>query len=189
MLTIRASCAAALLALALSTAIAADTPGVTALLPPLKLTPYRTGTMPPPFTGQTLDSRPLSLEALRGKVVLLNFWASWCADCRPEMPVLERLHRELASKGLVVLGINAKEDPAAARRYADAMRLSFPLAADAAGTINESYGVVAIPTTFLIARDGRAVAFGVGPRDWGGPNARELLDALLAEPPSRESRR
>src|SRR5262245_59264605 len=62
------------------------------LLKPLDLVAYRPDTPPPPFSGHTLDARPLSLAALRGKVLLLNFWASWCLECRPEMPVLDRLH-------------------------------------------------------------------------------------------------
>lgn len=179
---IRTVLAAGTLAVALCGHATAEAPTIASLLKPLKLNAYRTGTVPPDFTGQTVDARPVSISSLRGKVVLVNFWASWCAECRPEMPVLDRLHRELASKGLVVLGINAREDASAVRRYADEMALKFPLVLDATGTINKSYGVIGIPTTFLVARDGRAVAFGIGPRDWGGADARALLKALLAEP-------
>lgn len=186
---IRTVLAAGTLAVALCGHAAAEVPAIASLLKPLKLNGYREGAVPPPIGGETLDARTLSMEALRGKVVLMNFWASWCAECRPEMPVLERLHRELSPKGLVVLGINAREDRATVRRYADEMNLTFPLALDEAGRINQLYGVIGIPTTFLVARDGRAVAFGVGPRDWGGAEARALLDALISEPTTREGRR
>jgi peroxiredoxin len=101
------------------------------------------------------------------------------------MPVLERLHREFASQGLAVIGINAREDREAVGRYATELGLTFPLVLDPGGRNSDLYGVVGIPTTFLVARDGRAVAFGVGSRDWSGPAARALIEALLAEPAPR----
>jgi peroxiredoxin len=174
-----------LLVVAAYSAALADLPAVTDLLKRLDLVDYRAGTHPPDFTGHTADARQLSLSDLRGKVVLLNFWASWCRECRPEMPVLQGLHRELAARGLVIVGINAREDTRAVARYAEELGLSFPLVLDPAGKINTLYGVIGLPTTFVVARDGRAVAFAVGPRAWGSPPARALLDLLLAEPMPR----
>jgi peroxiredoxin len=101
------------------------------------------------------------------------------------MPVLQSLNRELAARGLVVVGINAREDTRAVARYAEELGLTFPLVLDPAGKIYDLYGVIGLPTTFVVARDGRAVAFAVGPRAWGSPPARELLDLLLAEPMPR----
>ncbi|MGH7392114.1 MAG: TlpA family protein disulfide reductase [Candidatus Rokuibacteriota bacterium] len=158
------------------------------LLGPLDLRGYARGTTPPAFDGRTLDGR-LSMKDVRGQVILLNFWASWCAECRPEMPVLERLHRELGPRGLAVVGINAREEAVAVRRYARELRLTFPLLLDPGGTVNNQYGVVGLPTTFLIGRDGRAVVFAVGARDWGGAPARALIEALLAEPAPRPEAR
>jgi cytochrome c biogenesis protein CcmG, thiol:disulfide interchange protein DsbE len=172
----------ALVVVAVWSAASAEQLSVTALLKHLDLVEYRAGTKPPDFVGPALNARPLSLRDLRGKVVIVNFWASWCLECRPEMPVLERLHRELASRGLAIVGINAREEPPAVRGYAEELRLTFPVVLDAAGHINRRYGVIGLPTTFIVGRDGRAVAFGVGPRHWGSPAARALLEALLAEP-------
>lgn len=163
----------------------AEPPALTGLLKRLDLVDYRAGTHPPDFTGHTADARQLSLSELRGKVVLINFWASWCRECRPEMPVLQGLHRELAARGLVIVGINAREDARAVARYAEELGLTFPLVLDPAGKINDLYGVIGLPTTFVVARDGRAVALAVGPRAWGSPPARALLDLLLAEPMPR----
>src|SRR5688572_10806046 len=158
---------APLIVVALWRSASADAPSLPAALKRLDLVEYRAGTKPPNFTGAVLDARPLSLTDLRGKVVVLNFWASWCLECRPEMPVLESLHRELGSRGLAIVGINAREEQRAVARYAEELRLTFPLVLDRAGKINDLYGVIGLPTTFVVGRDGRAVAFGVGPRDWG----------------------
>jgi thiol-disulfide isomerase/thioredoxin len=152
------------------------------LLKPLDLAGYPTRTTPPHFSGSTIDARRPAIDDLRGKVVLVNFWASWCAECRPEMPVFERLHRELAPKGLAVVGVNAREERAAIHRYATELGLTFPLVLDHDGKINAAYGVVGLPTTFVVARDGRVVALAVGPREWAGASARALFHALLAEP-------
>jgi peroxiredoxin len=159
------------------------------LLKQLDLIAYRAGTTPPAFSGRTLDARDFSLAELHGRAVVLNFWASWCQECRPEMPVLERLHRTLGPRGLAVVGINARETPATARRYAADLRLSFPQVLDQAGRINRLYGVVGLPSTFLIGRDGHAVALAVGPRDWEGEAARTIIEAMLAEPVPGSDRR
>lgn len=149
----------------------------------LDLRPYPSGTRPPEFSGRTLDGQTVSLAALRGRVVLLNFWATWCLQCRPEMPALERLQREFGAEGLTILAINAREERQAVRRYADDLKLTFPLVLDPGGDIGARYGVIGLPTTFLISRDGRAVALAVGPREWGSLPARAIIRALLAEPP------
>ena len=111
---------------------------------------------PPEFSGFTADGQKVSLAGLSGRVVLLNFWAAWCLECRPEMPAFERLHREFSVQGLAVVGINAREGTATIREYAKELGLTFPLILDPKGTINSAYGVIGLPTTFLIGRDGRA---------------------------------
>lgn len=152
------------------------------LLGKLSLSAYSRGTKPPEFNGRTTDSRTVSLTSLQGKVVLLNFWATWCLECRPEMPLFERLHRDFAAQGLSVIGINAREGTAAIRQYSKELGLTFPLLLDSSGEINAAYGVIGLPTTFLIGRDGRAVALAVGPREWTSAPARALIQTLLAEP-------
>ena len=177
--------ATVLMVIAVGAPASANSPALPALIKPLDLVSYRPGTKPPDFTGPTLDSQSMSLSNLRGKVVVINFWASWCHECRPEMPVLEQLHREFGGRGLAIVGINARENAEAIRRYAKELGLTFPLILDPDGRINALYGVFGLPVTFVIGRDGRAVAFGVGSRKWGSAPARALIEALLAERPSR----
>ena len=155
--------------------------GTADLLQGLNLSGYRPGAKPPEFSGLTTDGRTVSLVSLRGKVILLNFWATWCQECRPEMPLFEQLHREFTAQGLSVIGINAREGTATIQKYAKELGLTFPLVLDPKGEINAAYGVIGLPTTFLIARDGRAVALAVGPREWGGEQAIAIIRALLAE--------
>jgi thiol-disulfide isomerase/thioredoxin len=160
----------------------ADQAALAPLLKTLDLRNYTSRTAPPPFSGSTLDARPLSITEYRGSVIILNFWASWCLECRPEMPVLERLQREFSSRGLIIIGVNTREKKEAAWRYAKELGLTFPLVLDRDGKINALYGVVGLPTTFVIGRDGRAIGFAVGPREWESAPARALIAALLAEP-------
>jgi peroxiredoxin len=152
------------------------------LLHELNLTTYSRPTMPPDFNGRTADGRDLSLASLKGKVVLFNFWAAWCQECRPEMAAFERLHREFSAQGLAVVGINAREETTTIRAYAKELGLTFPLISDPTGKINSAYGVIGLPTTFLIGRSGRAVGLAIGPRDWSDKAARALIQTLLAEP-------
>jgi peroxiredoxin len=159
------------------------------LLQKLNLTAYSHRTIPPEFNGRMADGGEVSMAFLHGKVAVLNFWATWCIECRLEMPAFERLHRDFSTQGLVVMGINAREGTAIIREYAKELGLTFPLILDASGKINSTYGVIALPTTFLMARDGRAVALAIGPRAWNGNPARALIEALLAEPAtSKETR-
>ncbi|HWO40326.1 MAG TPA: TlpA disulfide reductase family protein [Candidatus Eisenbacteria bacterium] len=148
----------------------------------LNLSTYPRVTMPPEFSARTLDGGTISLASQQGKVVLLNFWATWCAECRPEMPMFEQLHRQFAAQGLSVIGINAREGAAAIRVYSKELRLTFPLVLDPKGQINALYGVIGLPTTFVIDRDGRAVARAIGPREWSSVPARKLIQELLDEP-------
>jgi thiol-disulfide isomerase/thioredoxin len=174
--------ACGLLVVGLAGAVNADQAALAPLLKTLDLRDYTFRTAPPPFSGSTLHARPLSITEYRGSVIILNFWASWCLECRPEMPVLERLQREFSSRGLIIVGVNTRENQEAARRYAKELELTFPIVLDRGGKINALYGVVGLPTTFVIGRDGRAIGFAVGPREWESAPARALIAALLAEP-------
>ena len=169
--------------------LAAERPAIAKLLNALNASGYPSAMQPPEFSGFTVEGQRVSLDSLQGKVVILNFWATWCLECRPEMPMFERLHREFGGQGLSVVGINAREGATAVRVYAKELGLTFPLILDPRGTINAAYGVIGLPTTFLIGRDGRPIALAIGPREWNGEPARALIQALLAEPTALKAAR
>ena len=111
------------------------------------------------------DGQSLRLSDLRGKVVVLNFWASWCPPCRAEMPDFEEMWRELQHQDVVFLGIALSDSEKDARAFADATGVTYPLGMDQTGRIGRDYRVISLPTTFLIDRDGNeSRRFGIANR-------------------------
>jgi len=163
-------------------ALATERSALPELLKAMNASGYPSLMRPPEFSGIAADGQRVSLAGLSGRVVLLNFWAAWCQECKQEMPVFQRLHRELSTQGLAVVGINAREQTTTIRECAKELGLTFPLILDPTGKINSAYGVTGLPTTFLTGRNGRAVALAVGPREWNGKPARTIIQTLLAEP-------
>jgi cytochrome c biogenesis protein CcmG/thiol:disulfide interchange protein DsbE len=104
------------------------------------------------------DGRPFSLDSLKGNVVVLDFWASWCVPCRASFPVLDTLQAKYASQGLRVVGLTLEDDDEAVETFLDGVPVAFPIVRDPSGHAGEALGVVAMPTTFLLDRDGRVVA-------------------------------
>lgn len=104
----------------------------------------------------------LSLASLRGKAVAVNFWASWCGPCRDEAPLLERTWLENRAKGLVVLGVDANDYSADARRFVRKHGLTYPIVLDPHGSTLGRWGVPGLPTTFVVDRRGQVVAKVVG---------------------------
>jgi cytochrome c biogenesis protein CcmG, thiol:disulfide interchange protein DsbE len=112
----------------------------------------------PDFTLERLDrAGDLRLSSLRGKAVVLNVWASWCIPCKEEAPYLEGVWRSNRGRGLVVVGLDAKDFRADARRFAERYELTFPLVYDGPGNELDGYGITGFPETFVIDRDGRVV--------------------------------
>ena len=131
------------------------------------------------FALQTPDRRTLALFSFRGRVVFLNFWATWCPPCRLEMPGMEQLPRELKEQGLVVLAVNLEESPKLVAKFMKEFRLDFPALLDSDSSVAARYRVQGLPTTILIDREGRSVGRAVGPREWAGPEGRALIRSLL----------
>lgn len=112
------------------------------------------GTQAPDFSLQDLNGHTWSLADCRGRVVLVRFWADWCPYCRFEMPVIDKYYRRLSSQGFLVLAVNVKQSAQVAEVFAVQMNMSMPVLLDSRGDLAGQYGVHAIPTNFLIDRQG-----------------------------------
>jgi cytochrome c biogenesis protein CcmG/thiol:disulfide interchange protein DsbE len=127
--------------------------------------PFRlAGEEAPPFALRTLDGRrTVRLGDLEGRVVAVNFWASWCAECRIEHPALAAAWRRFRDRGVVLLGIPFQDDPAASREYLDEYGGGWPILEDPGSRTSLAYGVYGVPETVFIGRDGRIAGRVVGP--------------------------
>jgi cytochrome c biogenesis protein CcmG/thiol:disulfide interchange protein DsbE len=134
-----------------------------------------------PFTLATLEGMSLSLESARGKVVVLNFWASWCYPaCYEEAPLLERSWQAYRDRGLAVIGVDIQDRPEAGTKFVRDFSLSFPNVRDPAGKVSVEYGVYGVPETFFIDRSGRIRAKHVGALTEEA--VRSHVERLLKEP-------
>ncbi len=133
----------------------------------------------PDFTLPTLSGEAtLTLRSFRGSVVVLNFWASWCAPCIEEAPDLERVAVAYRSQGVRFLGVDERDDPAAARAFQREFEITYPSVFDPAGSLADDYRLVGLPTTFVISRDGRLLYKFTGFLD--KPTLTSTLEAVLA---------
>jgi peroxiredoxin len=140
-----------------------------------------TSQIAPDFTLQTLDGASVRLSSLRGKVVLINFWATWCPPCVREIPRLVRVAETYKEEGLVVLGVNTtfQDDPAKVQQFVRDHGIAYPVLLDSEGMVSEKYPARLIPTTYLIDRSGKIVQTKVGEVDEATLN--EQVRALLAD--------
>jgi cytochrome c biogenesis protein CcmG, thiol:disulfide interchange protein DsbE len=133
------------------------------------------------FTLETFEGGSLSLEAQRGKVVIVNFWASWCHPaCYEEAPALERSWRAYRDRGVVVIGVDVQDTAEAAEKFRRDFSLSFPNVRDLGGKVSVDYGVYGVPETFFIDRKGQIRAKHVGALT--DEQFRTEVERLLAEP-------
>ncbi|HVP29026.1 MAG TPA: TlpA disulfide reductase family protein [Myxococcota bacterium] len=149
--------------------------------------PMAAGREAPTFALPSLpDAVPVSLEAQRGRVVLLNFWATWCKPCESEMPSMENLHRELAGQPFTLLAVSVDTDLDAVKAFRDRFGLTFPILYGADGSagreLAERYDTFRYPESFLIGRDGKVVARFVGPREWDAEGYVARIRRLIDEP-------
>lgn len=108
----------------------------------------------PNFTLKSIDGKNVKLSELRGEVVMVNFWASWCGPCRQEMPILDAMYEEYQDLGFTILGVNVEEDPNAAKKLLKSIPVTFPILLDGENSVSKDYDVVAMPSTFMVDRDG-----------------------------------
>ena len=144
--------------------------------------PWPAGRPVPELELSDLDGKPWKLDAHVGKVVVLNFWATWCEPCRVEMPSLDALAAKHKANGLVVCAINYKESAETIRKFLEKMPFKPTILLDSEGDATSDWTPRVFPTTVLIGRDGKPSHLVVGDLDWIGSIAKGLLEPMLAVP-------
>lgn len=150
-----------------------------------ELFPVALGSKAPDFKAMTLDSIPRqkTLADYRGRVLMINVWATWCLPCRVEMPSIEALHKAYGPKGLKVVAVSI-DDPGTEetiRAFAKQYGLTFEILHDPKGAITDAYDITGYPETFIIGKDGVIRKKLMSATDWNSPEARALVDRLLTE--------
>ena len=146
--------------------------GLTALREPTKIVDFQL---------QNVQGENVSLSSFEGKVVVLNFWASWCGPCRSEIPSMQALYEELEPEGFEIVAVNLQEPLSTVAAFVKEYRMSFTVLLDSSGEIGGTYGASSIPTTYVIDRNGFAVSGIIGSIQWDTPQMKTYLSALLAQ--------
>lgn len=148
------------------------------------------GELSPPPDGPRLSlslpdlaGQQRSLEEFSGRVVLVNFWASWCSPCIKEMPSIHRLIEAMRDKPFAVIGVNVAEPALRARTAAGRLHLGFPVLLDTDSTVFKGWGATILPTTYILDGEGRVRYIGRGPMEWDRPDLIDMLVKLAEQPP------
>jgi cytochrome c biogenesis protein CcmG, thiol:disulfide interchange protein DsbE len=138
------------------------------------------GEQVPNFTLRKDDGQVASLADYRGKILVLNFWASWCGPCVDELPSLKQFAERYNDKGVVVLGVSLDEDPEAYKEFLVKYQINFSTLRNPSHSVSEMYGTFKLPETYIISRDGHLMNKIIGPTDWASKNLLSYIDSLLA---------
>lgn len=141
----------------------------------------RAATPAPALKARDLSGAPKALADYRGKVVLLNFWASWCPPCLREMPSMERLRVKMAGRPLEIVALASAESAEDVKPFLSKMKLGFPILLDPDGSNTKRWKVFALPTTFLLDAKGRVRYVLTGPTEWDEGESLKIIEAMLAE--------
>jgi thiol-disulfide isomerase/thioredoxin len=139
----------------------------------------------PEMEAHDLAGLPKTLANYRGKVVLLNFWATWCPPCQREMPSMERLRVKMSARPLEILALDSAETKNEANDFLSKMKLGFPILLDPDGSNTRRWKVFALPTSFLLDAKGRVRFVLTGPTEWDEGEALKIVESLLAEIPAQ----
>jgi cytochrome c biogenesis protein CcmG/thiol:disulfide interchange protein DsbE len=141
--------------------------------------PEKDRTMAPDFTLNDVSDKPVKLSDFKGKVVVLNFWATWCRPCIEELPSLQRFHDRFAAQNVVVLAVSEDEDAKAYQQFLKKEGVRFPTVRDPEGKVSQSYGTFKLPETYFIDRQGRVVRKIIGAANWMDPELILFMEQLL----------
>lgn len=138
------------------------------------------GQQAPDFTLKDASGKSATLSAYKGRVVMINFWATWCPPCRQEMPSMEELFKEYNKKGFEILAISSdSQGEKIVKPFMEFYELSFSALMDIDGKVHSAYGVTSIPTTYIVDKNGNIVQRFMGPRDWKSKSTKEMIEKLL----------
>lgn len=144
--------------------------------------PAVVGSLAPDFTLKDLNGRPVQLSSLKGKVVLLNFWATWCPPCREEIPSMMRLNQAMQGKPFQMLAVSIDEGGKdAVESFFKKERFFLPALLDSDGKVARRYGTTGVPETFVIDSKGVILKKVIGPIDWGSAEVVGALEEMIAK--------
>ena len=147
----------------------------------LKIGPVPAGTPATPFEMPALDGQHVASKDLAGRIVLLNFWATWCGPCKDEMPAFARLRKSLDQDRFVLLTVTTDLQRDGIRRFLHNIDVQLPVLFDEDREVSDAYMVRALPTTVIIGRTGTILGRAVGPRTWDSPEAIDLMQRLMEQ--------
>jgi thiol-disulfide isomerase/thioredoxin len=153
------------------------------LMRKLKILPLYQMMPPDDFALKDLDGNMIKLSDYRGKVVFLNFWTTWCPDCRIEMPSMEKLYRKFKNRDFTIVTINLQESAEDVKVFFESLQLTFPALLDSDGNVGRLFGIRSIPTTFILNQKGGMIGKVFGSRKWNGKDAEKLFNLLILKQP------
>jgi len=137
------------------------------------------GDSAPDFSVTADNGRTVSLNSFGGKVLVLNFWATWCATCMEELPSLDQFQRDFAGSGVVVLGVSVDKDEKAYKRFLSRVNVAFLTTRDPDNKINADYGTFKFPETYIINRDGKVLSKIISSTNWTDDKMMNYVKSLL----------
>ncbi len=145
------------------------------------ITQLKENTVVPPFQLTDLDGGTRRLRDYKDRLILVNFWASWCDPCNDEAPSLEKLYRQLGPRGLTVVAISIDHNVSDVKGFVNKYSITFPVLLDTGEDAAAAYGITGVPETFILDGRDRLIKHIVGPLDWTSPEVKGYLSGLLKE--------
>jgi len=138
--------------------------------------------IPPPvdFSLPDINGQPFTLSDFKGKIVFLNFWTTWCPECRIEMPSMEKLHRKLKGKDFAMIAVDLQESVLRVKTFLEKYPLTFTILLDSKGIIGPQFGIRAVPTTFILDKNGGIIGKALGSRNWDSKESMALFEHLIS---------
>lgn len=135
----------------------------------------------PSFDLRNLQGNDMQLQSYKDKLILVNFWASWCGPCNEEAPSMESMYEQLHKQGLVVVGISIDHHVSQVKKFVKQYSITFPVLLDTDESVASSYGITGVPETFILDKNYKLIKHIIGPIDWSSPNVTAYLSNLIKD--------